>query len=119
MSSRPRGLWTPWDFNGRQNHRYSDAYLERVMAQRVERRPHRRLGLQFCRAAHMEQTLRFPSKRQHKRLSEAWHCFPGNAPRFQTESGLKHRGVCCLFREGTGVISSLKGMTLFTASVPA
>lgn len=89
------------------------------MAQRVERRPHRRLGLQFCRAAHMEQTLRFPSKRQHKRLSEAWHCFPGNAPRFQTESGLKHRGVCCLFREGTGVISSLKGMTLFTASVPA
>lgn len=23
--------------------------------------------------------LRFPSKRQHNRFSEAWHCFPGKA----------------------------------------
>lgn len=57
--------------------------MESVVAQSAGRRPQRRMGLQFCRAVHMEQTLRFPSKRQHKRLSEAWHCFPRNAPGFQ------------------------------------
>ena len=58
------------------------------MAQRAGRGPQRRMGLQFCRAVHVEQTLRFPSKRQHKRLSEARHCFPGSAPGFQAGRGL-------------------------------
>lgn len=69
--------------------RYSDRYLESVVAQRAGRRPHRQMGLQFCRAVHMEQALRFPSKRQHKRLSEALHCFPGNAPGFQAGRGFR------------------------------
>lgn len=82
-------LWTPWGFDARQTDRYSDRYLESVVAQRAGRRPRRQTGLQFCRAVHMEQTLRFPSKRQHKRLSEAVHCFPGNAPGFQAGRGFR------------------------------
>ena len=49
------------------------------------RRPQRRMGPQFCRAVRTEQALRFPSKRQHNRLSEARHRFPGNAPGFQQQ----------------------------------
>lgn len=87
VSSLLRGLWTPWGFHGRQTHRYSDSCSESVVAHRAGRRPQRQTGLQFCRAVHREQTLRFPSKRQHKRLSEAWHCFPGNALGFQAARG--------------------------------
>ena len=69
------------------------------------------MGLQFCRAVHMEQTLRFPSKRQHKRLSEAWHCFPGNAPGISGRQEGQHRfgRVACLGRV-CGFGSFIKGL---------
>lgn len=112
MPSRLRGLWAPWDFNGGHTDRYSDRYLESAVPQRAGRRPHRRMGLQFFRAVHMEQTLRFPSKRQHKRLSEAWHGFPGNALRFQAGRGLSRAlGVLLVSGGHKRVRSSVKGMT--------
>lgn len=77
------------------------------------------MGLQFCRAVHMEKTLRFPSKRQHKRLSKAWHCFPGMRRDFRQEGASASRrwGVCCLSGEGARVTSFLKDLTLFTSPV--
>jgi ribosomal protein L44E len=55
----------------RQTYRLGQMFGEHGDPRSTGRKPHRRLGLQFCRAVHMEQTLRFPSKRQQKRLSEA------------------------------------------------
>lgn len=94
LGDPPQVISAPWPWRtGRgltlgRTDRYSDRSLESGVAPRTGRRPQRRMGLQFCRAVRMEQALRFPSKRQHNRLSEARQRFPGNAPGFQAGRGL-------------------------------
>lgn len=77
------------------------------------------MGLQFCRAVHREQTLRFPSKRQHNRFSEARHCFPASVPRFQAGRGLSIASVgVLLVKGGYGGQSLPKRCDLLTSPVP-
>lgn len=83
------------------------------MAPRTGRRPQRRMGLQFCRAVRMEQALRFPSKRQHNRLSEArQRLLSRECAGVSGRKGLKHRFGCVAGLERLyGAGSSVEGLT--------